>query len=57
VLDRTALHRIAEIQLTLLRGRLAARRITIEVNDAAEDLLTERGYGPAFGARPLKRVI
>jgi ATP-dependent Clp protease ATP-binding subunit ClpB len=57
VLDRTALHRIAEIQLNILRGRLAARRITLEVSEAAEDLLTERGYDPAFGARPLKRVI
>jgi ATP-dependent Clp protease ATP-binding subunit ClpB len=57
VLDRTALRRIAEIQLNLLRRRLAARRITLEVSEAAEDLLTERGYDPAFGARPLKRVI
>ena len=37
--------------------RLADRRITLEVTDAAAALLAHEGYDPAFGARPLKRVI
>ncbi len=48
---------IVGIQLGLLRGRMADRRIALEVTDAAMALLAEEGYDPAFGARPLKRVI
>jgi ATP-dependent Clp protease ATP-binding subunit ClpB len=48
---------IVDIQLEHLRDRLAARRITLEVTDAAKALLASEGYDPAFGARPLKRVI
>ncbi len=56
-LDRTALASIVEIQLDHLRRRLADRRITLEIAPEAVNLLTERGFDPAFGARPLKRVI
>ncbi len=48
---------IVEIQLRGLRGRLASRRIGLEVTDAAMATLAHKGYDPAFGARPLKRVI
>jgi ATP-dependent Clp protease ATP-binding subunit ClpB len=48
---------IVEIQLRRLRERLAVRRITLEVTPAAMGLLAIVGYDPAFGARPLKRVI
>jgi ATP-dependent Clp protease ATP-binding subunit ClpB len=48
---------IVEIQLRRLRDRLAARRITLEVTPAATAVLAKVGYDPAFGARPLKRVI
>jgi len=48
---------IVEIQLDHLRERLADRRITLEVTAAGRALLVEAGYDPAFGARPLKRVI
>ena len=48
---------IVEIQLRGLRDRLAARRIGLEVTDAAMATLAHKGYDPAFGARPLKRVI
>jgi ATP-dependent Clp protease ATP-binding subunit ClpB len=48
---------IVAIQLDHLRERLADRRITLEVTDPALALLAELGYDPAFGARPLKRVI
>jgi ATP-dependent Clp protease ATP-binding subunit ClpB len=48
---------IVEIQLGHLRGRLSAKRMTLDVTDDAMDLLARLGYDPAFGARPLKRVI
>jgi ATP-dependent Clp protease ATP-binding subunit ClpB len=48
---------IVEIQLGHLRERLAAKRITLEVTEAARAALAAEGYDPAFGARPLKRVI
>jgi ATP-dependent Clp protease ATP-binding subunit ClpB len=51
------LAQIVEIQLRGLRDRLAARRIGLEVTDAAMAALAHEGYDPAFGARPLKRVI
>ena len=48
---------IVEIQLRNLRARLAARRIDLNVSDAAIKWLGENGYDPVFGARPLKRLI
>ncbi|MFP4513332.1 MAG: ATP-dependent Clp protease ATP-binding subunit [Acidimicrobiales bacterium] len=51
------LGQIVEIQLDRLRERLAERRIELEVTSAAAGLIAREGYDPAFGARPLKRVI
>jgi ATP-dependent Clp protease ATP-binding subunit ClpB len=51
------LGQIVEIQLGQLRDRLARRRINLVVTPAAAAALAELGYDPAFGARPLKRVI
>ncbi len=48
---------IVEIQLGRLRARLAERRLALEVTPAAAALIAREGYDPAFGARPLKRVI
>jgi ATP-dependent Clp protease ATP-binding subunit ClpB len=48
---------IVDIQLDILRKRLADRRITLDVTDAAKDALATQGYDPTFGARPLKRLI
>jgi ATP-dependent Clp protease ATP-binding subunit ClpB len=48
---------ILEIQLDLLRVRLADRRLTIEIDEAAQAFLARRGYDPQYGARPLKRLI
>ena len=45
------------MQLAELRGRLAARGISLEVSAAARELLAAEGYDPAWGARPLKRVL
>ena len=56
-LTEADLTHIVEIQLRGLRGRLAARRIGLEVTEAAMAALAHEGYDPAFGARPLKRVI
>jgi len=48
---------IVDIQLESLRRRLAERRITLDVTEAAKVQLARDGFDPAFGARPLKRVI
>jgi ATP-dependent Clp protease ATP-binding subunit ClpB len=56
-LTREHLYQIVDIQLERLRKLLAERRITLEVTQAAKELLIAEGYDPAFGARPLKRVI
>ena len=56
-LDRVQLRRIVEIQLATLRRRLADRRLSLTVGDAALDRLAEEGYDPTYGARPLKRLI
>ena len=56
-LKREQLREIARIQLGHLRGLLAERGISIELTNAALDVLIEEGYDPAYGARPLKRVI
>ena len=51
------LGRIVQIQLRLLRDRLAAKRIGFVVEDEAARFLAAEGFDPAYGARPLKRVI
>ncbi|MDI6908780.1 ATP-dependent chaperone ClpB [Nocardioides sp.] len=48
---------IVDLQLALLEKRLAVRRISIEVTDAARKWLADVGYDPAYGARPLRRLI
>ena len=48
---------IVDIQLQLLRGRLAERDIHLELSEAAKMYLAQQGYDPAYGARPLKRLI
>ena len=48
---------IVDIQLGRLEGLLKDRRMTIALDDAARSWLAEKGYDPAYGARPLKRVI
>jgi ATP-dependent Clp protease ATP-binding subunit ClpB len=51
------LARIVSIQLAHLRKRMAERRLTLNVTEAAMAQLAHDGYDPSFGARPLKRVI
>jgi len=56
-LGKEQLEEIAGIQFRMLQARLAERGIAIRLTDAARRALAERGYDPAFGARPLKRLI
>jgi len=56
-LGKGEIGKIVDIQLTRLSKRLAERKITLTLTDAAKTLLAERGYDPLFGARPLKRTI
>jgi ATP-dependent Clp protease ATP-binding subunit ClpB len=56
-LGKHELREIVDIQLRGLQKLVIDRRLTLEVSDAAKDRLTELGHEPAFGARPLKRVI
>jgi ATP-dependent Clp protease ATP-binding subunit ClpB len=56
-LSREELAHIVDLQLALLEKRLAVRRIGIEVTEAARTWLAEAGYDPAYGARPLRRLI
>jgi ATP-dependent Clp protease ATP-binding subunit ClpB len=56
-LQREQIARIVDIQLGHLRRRLGAKRIELEVTDAAKAVLAAEGYDPTFGARPLKRTI
>jgi ATP-dependent Clp protease ATP-binding subunit ClpB len=56
-LGRDELRQIVDIQVRLLAERLAQRSLTLELTDAARDHLTEAGYDPVFGARPLRRLI
>jgi ATP-dependent Clp protease ATP-binding subunit ClpB len=56
-LAREHLARIVDIQLDRVRERLAERDIELNVTAAAKAYIAEAGYDPAYGARPLKRVI
>ncbi len=56
-LGREEIKQIVDIQLKRLRQNLAARKMSLEVTDAAKALLAEKGYDPVYGARPLKRTI
>jgi ATP-dependent Clp protease ATP-binding subunit ClpB len=49
--------KIVELQLALLRARLADRHITLELTDAAKEHIAREGYDPVYGARPLKRFL
>jgi ATP-dependent Clp protease ATP-binding subunit ClpB len=56
-LSREHLKEIVEIQVRHLQQRLADRHLEIELTGAAKAFLANEGYDPAYGARPLKRVI
>lgn len=56
-LTEADLTKIVDIQLDALRARLSDRRLELSVTEDAKRILATQGYDPAFGARPLKRVI
>jgi ATP-dependent Clp protease ATP-binding subunit ClpB len=56
-LGREEIREIVEIQLRGLQRRLEERKLTVTLTDATRDYLANKGYDPAFGARPLKRLI
>jgi ATP-dependent Clp protease ATP-binding subunit ClpB len=56
-LGREQIAAIVEIQARHLMKRLADKRVTLELSEAAKALLAQEGYDPVYGARPLKRTI
>ncbi|MFE5731282.1 ATP-dependent chaperone ClpB [Streptomyces sp. NPDC056528] len=56
-LDRAELGRIARLQIDRLAQRLAERRLTLDVTPEALEWLADEGNDPAYGARPLRRLI
>jgi len=56
-LSREHIREIVDIQLGYLHDRLAERDMRIHLSDAARDKLTDAGFDPVYGARPLKRAI
>ena len=56
-LERSHIATIVHLQLDHLRERLAQRKLSLELSDAAVDYLADKGFDPVYGARPLKRLI
>ncbi|HSX10655.1 MAG TPA: ATP-dependent Clp protease ATP-binding subunit [Chlamydiales bacterium] len=56
-LDKTALRSVIDLEFNKLKHRLEKKNIHVTIDNAARDLLVEKGYLPEMGARPLRRVI
>ena len=56
-LTKEELARIVDIQLAKMQDRLASHRLTLTVTDEARTWLADEGYDPAYGARPLRRLV
>ncbi len=56
-LGKEQIHAIVDLQIRRIQERLEERKVRLEVLPRARELLAEKGYDPAFGARPLKRTI
>ncbi len=56
-LSTDELTHIVDIQVDVLRNRLAKRRLSLEVTDAAREWLAMNGFDPVYGARPLRRLV
>lgn len=56
-LSKEALRNIVDLRISDLMDKLAERKIELKLSDAAKDWLTENGYEPRYGARPLNRLI
>ena len=51
------IERIVDLQFNQLRERLAEQGITVELTEAARELIARHGFDPVYGARPLRRYI
>ncbi|MGA0332893.1 MAG: ATP-dependent Clp protease ATP-binding subunit, partial [Kiritimatiellia bacterium] len=56
-LTREDVGRILEVELTKVRGRLAAKHLTLRMSEEANEFLISKGFDPEYGARPLRRAI
>lgn len=56
-LSRNNIRKVVELRLIEVQGRLKEKSITLNLDDPAKDWLGAAGYSPAYGARPLNRVI
>ncbi len=56
-LNQEHIRDIVSVQLAAMQNHLRDKRITLELTEAATDLLAKQGYDPSFGARPLKRLL
>ena len=56
-LSREEIRQVVDIQFAILKKRLEDNGIHVDAEPAVLDFLSEKGYDPAFGARPLKRVM
>lgn len=56
-LTRDDVAKILDVELVKVRGRLASKRLTLRMTEAANEFLINKGYDPEYGARPLRRSI
>ena len=56
-LSRAHIRQVVDLQLRDVEKQLGSKGVQLEVTEAAKDWLGTKGYDPAFGARPLRRVI
>jgi len=56
-LNLKQIQEIVDVQMQSLQKRLAERNMSIVLNDKVKEVLAQKGYNPAFGARPLKRAL
>jgi len=57
ILSKAAIKDIVNIQIDIIKKRLAEKEIELSVTEQVSELLTKEGYNPQYGARPLKRLI
>ncbi|MDD2866018.1 MAG: ATP-dependent Clp protease ATP-binding subunit [Candidatus Omnitrophota bacterium] len=56
-LEKSDLFRIIDIEIAEVQARLSDQKVILSLNQEAKEFLTEKGFDPVFGARPLKRTI
>ena len=56
-LNREHIHSIVDLMIDMVRAELDDHKISLEISEAVRDYLSEKGYDPVFGARPLRRLI